>query len=359
MEKIISLEDLGYDDFFESGRKKLESDNSLEVARVTAEHRGAYTVKNADGEYLGKITGKKMFAASLSEDYPAVGDWVLISIPDEKHAVIHAILPRKTTIRRRRGDDEIQVIAANVDVAFVAQAFGRDYNLNRFERYFAIAKDGGVKPVMVLNKTDLISKEELESVKTEIKKRFANVDFIFTSTARDGGLDELSAYMEKRKTYCFLGSSGVGKSTIINGLLGKNLIKINDISSYSERGKHTTTRREMYFLENGGIVIDNPGMREVGLTDMFSGIDDSFDEITNLAEKCKYTDCKHVKEAGCAVLSELESGVLDRNKYLNYLNLRKEAAYYEMNKLERREKDRKFGKFIKKAKERLKKTTAK
>jgi len=162
-------------------------------------------------------------------------------------------------------------------------------------------------------------------------------------------------YITRGRTYCFLGSSGVGKSSLINKLLGRNIIKTEDISLRTGKGKHSTTRREMYFLENGGIVIDNPGMREVGMTDISVGMDNFFDEITSLAKKCKYVDCTHIHELGCEVLVALKSGKLDKNKYLNYLNLRKETEYYEMTKLEKREKNHQFGKFIKKAKKQLKK----
>lgn len=349
------IEDLGYSDFFESNRKKLKLD-SFPVARIMVEYRGAYKVKNMSGEYLAKITGKQMFNALSREDYPAVGDWVVISEADRERAVIRGVLPRRTMIKRKySGRDETQIIATNIDVAFIIESVDRDYNLNRFERYFAIANAGGIKPVIILNKIDLISKKELDSKLAQIKDRFNKVDFIFTSTITDEGLDKLKTYIEKGKTYCFLGSSGVGKSSLINKLLGGNIIKTENISSHTGRGKHVTTNREMYFLENGGIVIDNPGMREVGMTDISVGIDNLFDEITLLAKKCRYADCTHIHEPGCEVLSALESGNLDIGKYSNYINLKKEAEYYEMTKLEKREKDREFGKFIKNAKEELKK----
>jgi len=348
------IEDLGYSVFFESNRKKLKLDG-FSVARVTVEYRGAYKVRNANGEYLAKITGKQMFNASSREDYPAVGDWVAITELDVERAVIREVLPRRTIIKRKySGRNETQIIATNIDVAFVVESVDRDYNLNRFERYFAIAKTGGIKPAIILNKIDLISKEELDSKLAQVKDRFNDVDFIFTSIITDEGLDKLKTYIEKGKTYCFLGSSGVGKSSLINKLLGKNIIKTEDISLHTGRGKHVTTNREMYFLENGGIVIDNPGMREVGMTNTNIGIDNLFDEISVLAKKCRYTDCTHIHEPGCKVLSALESGRLNAGKYSNYINLKKEAEYYEMTNLEKREKDRQFGKFIKNAKEELK-----
>lgn len=326
------------------------------IARVIAEYKGAYKVKNENGEFLAKITGKQMFSALSREDYPAVGDWVVIDELPVKQALIKEILPRKTIIRRKQiSKSEIQIIATNIDVAFIVESIGRDFNLNRFERYIAIAKDGGIKPAIIINKIDLISKEELAEKLNQIKNRFLNVDIIATSIAEKEGIEELKNYIKKDKTYCFLGSSGVGKSSLINKLLGKDFIKTEDISSYSERGKHVTTTRQMYFLENGGIVIDNPGMREVGMTDTGEGIDILFDEIARLSKNCKYKDCTHTHEAGCEVLSAVNSGKIDKNKYQNYLNLKKESEFYEMSEIERKEKDKSFGKFLKNAKKSFKK----
>jgi ribosome biogenesis GTPase len=227
--------------------------------------------------------------------------------------------------------------------------------LNRFERYFAIAEAGGVKPAIILNKIDLLSEEELNEKLIQLNNRFPNIDIISTSVKSDVGLNDLKNYITKGKTYCFLGSSGVGKSSLINKLLGENTIKTEDISLYSNRGKHVTTVRQMYFLENGGIVIDNPGMREIGMSDVGQGIDTFFNEIIDLAKGCRYTDCTHIHESGCKVLEAVKSGKLDKEKYSNYINLKKEADFSEMSDFERREKDREFGNFLKKAKKELKK----
>lgn len=356
----VKIEDLGYSPFFEAERSR-SGLSGFPVARVISESRGAYKVKNEKGEYLAKVTGKQMFQASSREDYPAVGDWVAVTELDDDRAVIHGIVPRLTVIKRKYGDknrssgqDKTQIIAVNIDVAFVVESVDRDYNLNRFERYFAIAESGGVKPAIILNKIDLLSREELDEKLGELRSRFPGIDIISTSTVNNEGLGELKGDISKGKTYCFLGSSGVGKSSLINELLGENAIKTGDISSYSGRGKHITTVRQMYFLKNGGIVIDNPGIREVGMADVSRGVDAFFEEIAALAQKCKFIDCTHTREPGCAVIHAVKSGKLDEGKYSNYINLKKEAEYYEMNEVEKREKDREFGKFVKKAKKELK-----
>ena len=227
MDHPLTLDDLGYDGFFESNR----GTDGLPVARVIVEHKQAYGVKNTEGEYLAKITGKHMFNALSRDDYPAVGDWVAITDLGEERAVIRRVLPRKTILKRKSsGRNEIQIIATNIDTAFAIESADRDYNLNRFERYLAIAQDGGIHAAIVLNKIDLISKDELESRISQIRDRFGDIDFIGTSTLTHEGLDAIKASIAKGKTYCFLGSSGVGKSSLINQLIGQDIIKTSEIS---------------------------------------------------------------------------------------------------------------------------------
>lgn len=356
------MNNLGWDDFFESKKAELEL-SDFSIARVVAEHKGAYRVKNEKGEFLAKVTGRKIFHAKSREDYPAVGDWVAIKEVDENQAVIQTVLPRKSVLRRTFGDksrtgekNDIQIIAANIDVAFIVQSVGRDYNINRFERYFVIAKNAGIKPVMILNKVDLISTEELDLKLLEIKNRLNDVEVVLTSAVNGEGLEKLKGFIERGKTYCFLGSSGVGKSSLINEILEKKSIKTDAIGAHSGRGKHTTTSREMYFSENGSIIIDNPGIREVGMVDAKEGIEDIFEDMETIAGKCKYADCTHVHEPGCEILAALKDGRLDEDRYSNYINMRNENEYLEMNKVEKREKNRQFGKFIKNVKKDLKKS---
>jgi ribosome biogenesis GTPase len=353
--KTINLKDIGYSDYFEDNRKRV-TDNNLSPARIIAEHKELYILRNETSELSAKITGKMMFTASSREDYPAIGDWVLIKILDEKQAIIHEILPRKTVlVRKSTSKSDTQIVASNIDTALIVQSPDRDYNLNRFERYLSLAISGNIEPVIVLNKTDLISDSDLAIKLSEIKRRFKDTDIYTTSTITGKDIVNLKKSIKKGHTYCFLGSSGVGKSSIINMFLGENLIKTGEINLYTNRGKHITTPRELFILEDGGILIDNPGMREIGVLESEAGIKNVFSEISDLAKRCKFSNCNHVNEPGCAVLLAIDSGNLDKSKYDNYIKLIKENEYNTMTRLEKREKDRKFGQFIKTAKRQIKK----
>jgi len=350
----ISLEDLGYVEFFESNRKDLGL-QEYSVARVISEQRGSFTIKNENGEYSAKVKGRKIFHATTREDYPAVGDWVVLNTSDLSHAetaTIQEVLPRKTVLKKKYSNkEEDQVIATNVDGAFIVESVERDYNLNRLERYAVLVQEEGIKSIIVLNKVDLLSEKELQEKLAEIQDRLKSVAVMATSTTTGQGVERFESCIEKGKTYCFLGSSGVGKSSLINRLLGKESIRTQDIGNASGRGMHTTTTRDMYFLENGGIVIDNPGVREVGMVDIDVESGEVFSEIVALSRECKYADCTHTREPKCAVLGAVESGELDRGAYENYVKLKKESDHYAMSKREKRNKDRKFGKFVKKVME--------
>lgn len=327
------------------------------TARVVAQYRGKYRVICNEEESWAEVTGKMMHQAASQADYPVVGDLVNIIELGYGDAVIESILPRKSILARKAaGKDEVQPIAANVDTAFIVQALDRDFNLNRFERYLSMIRANDIKPVLILNKTDLISPAELKEKMMLVEERFKDVTLLTASVLKGDGVENITKSIKKGQIYCLLGSSGVGKSSLINRLLGQELIKTKEISAQTKKGKHVTTHRELFVLSGGGMIIDNPGMREISLADAGEGIADVFSEIEQLGKDCKFVDCTHQMEPGCAVLAAISSGDLDEDKYNNYLKLKKEADFYAMTSLEKRRKDKSFGKMVKTALKQTKKT---
>lgn len=358
-DEILRLGSLGYNQFFENSRLSLGVGIEC-IARVAAEHRGAYEIINLDGELRAVVSGKLMLAASCREDYPAVGDWVAVKGHTDTEKIIENILPRQTMLRKKySGRDEAQLIAANVGVAYIVESLDRDYSINRFERYIVLAREGGVRPVIILNKIDLITNDELSERVNQLKKRFMGIDVICTTTLTKAGVINVSNYIKAGTTYCFLGSSGVGKSTIINKLLDQDSIDTKEIGAKTGRGRHTTTARQMYFMVSGGIIIDNPGSREVGIVGLGGDAKDVFLDIYKYSHNCRFKDCNHQNETGCAVQAAIESGLIDTMQYENYQKLQKEAEHYELSTYGRRQKEKKFGKFIKNAKVDLKKYSPK
>ena len=349
-DKLSQLKALGYDQFFEDNRQKLGVDIDY-IARVTTEHKGAYGIISPSGEYRAAVSGKIMLNAVCRENYPGVGDWVIIKDSPDGLKVIEDILPRQTILRKKySGKDEMQLIAANVKLAFIVESMDRDYNINRLERYIVLAQEGGVQPVIILNKSDLITKSELAERIMQLRERFGGIEILHTSTLADDGMQALQDYVQPGITYCFLGSSGVGKSSLINGLLDHDTIETKSIGIKTGRGRHTTTAREMYFTNRGEIIIDNPGSREVGVANFKSGSKDTFTDIEDYSKSCKFNDCKHINEYGCAVLDAVKNGRIDAGRYENYLKLQKEVAYSVMTSYDKRQKNKRFGRFIKKAK---------
>lgn len=344
----MKLEDLGYNDKLE----KLRSENDFhhfEMGRVISEHKERYIVKTVNGESEAEITGNLRFTAKSREDFPAVGDWVALTMHDSDFSIIHGILPRFSVISRQAVGrfGEIQIIATNIDYALLLQAADRDFNINRLERYLTVCHTSGVNPVIVLSKIDLTDRHRKDELMESIRARIKNVPVIAISNESHDGYDQLEAIIEKGKTYCLLGSSGVGKSTLLNNLSGKPLMQTGAISQSTNKGRHVTSHRELIILENGGILIDNPGMREVGITDSAGGLEITFDLIARYAQRCKFKDCTHTYEKGCSVVEALEKGEIDGASYDNYLKMEKERAYFESTVAERRKKDKDFGKMLK------------
>ncbi|WKZ65834.1 MAG: ribosome small subunit-dependent GTPase A [Flavobacteriales bacterium] len=350
----MTLEDLGYTDALERYRTE-HGLGGFETGRVVAEHKERYVVRTTDGDLEAEIIGKLRAMARDRHDFPAVGDWVAIKVHEPGHATIHHVYPRSSVIARKAigGHGGDQIIAANIDHAFLVQALDQDFNINRLERYLTICHASGVGPIIVLTKTDLFEPEQVEQQKEQVRARIPNVPLIALSNLQQDGSEPLQRMMEHGKTYCLLGSSGAGKSSLINNLIGSGTMLTGTISGSTGKGRHITSHRELFVMPTGGIIIDNPGMREVGVTDVERGLDVTFDAIAALAKNCKFSDCTHTSEVGCAVLSALQRGELDEASYANYQKMKDEAAHYRTTVAERRGKDKAFWKMLKRYKKDL------
>jgi ribosome biogenesis GTPase len=328
----------------------LERLKKFEIARVIAVHKDSYTVSNGVVDVLAELVGKIIFSASSPVDYPSVGDWVLANFYDEdSFGIIHEVLSRKSLLKRKTPGKKVdyQLIAANIDVAFIVQSLNDNFNLRRLERYLVMVNESKIKPIVLLSKSDLLSGDDIAKRINEIKKIMPSLEIVTFSNENESGLDSVKAIMQPCHTYCLLGSSGVGKTTLINNLIGKSIYKTKKVSKKESKGRHATTHRQLIKLDSGAMVIDTPGMRELGNFSVETGLDETFSEIISLARKCRFSDCSHVEEKGCAVLEAVEKGLLSADRYQNYIKMNKESNYNEMSYLEKRKKDKQFGKFIK------------
>jgi ribosome biogenesis GTPase len=345
---MITLQELGYNEFFENKRRDLAL-NDFDIARVTSEHKERYIVRNESAEYEAEIIGNLRYTAEKRSDFPAVGDWVACSEYDEQKMLIHALIPRRNILERRAAGKkgEAQIIAANVDFGLIVQAVCEDFSINRIERYMTVCINANVTPVLILNKTDLIEESDLKQKVNQIEKRLSDLRIIPFSNETKRGFDELTDMLERSKTYALLGSSGVGKSSLVNNISGQFLMKTNSISNSTKKGRHVTSHRELIILETGGVLIDNPGMREVGITDQTEGLEETFTFIFELANSCKYKDCTHTAENGCAVIQALNSGKLGQETYEQYLKMERERTHFESSAIDIKRKEKELGKVLK------------
>jgi ribosome biogenesis GTPase len=356
----MKLEALGYNETHEKFRIENKLD-AFEVARVVAEHKERYVVRTEAGEYDAEVTGNLRFSARSREDFPAVGDWVALIRADADFGIIHSVFPRSTVLSRQAvgKPGERQVIAANIDCALVVQAADRDFNINRLERYLTISYEAKAEPAIVLTKTDLIGPERLHEILEQIKRRIEGVQVFPISNATEEGLGAVRTFIRKGRTYCLLGSSGVGKSTLMNILSGRTVMETGSISTSTNKGRHVTSHRELTILDGGGILIDNPGMREIGIADATGGLETTFDRIISYSGQCKFSDCTHTSETGCAVIEAVERGDIDMATYQNYLKMEREKAHFDLTVSEKRKKEKEFGKMMKNFKNDIQKVSAK
>ena len=324
-----ALEAFGFSGRFEAALNELEIP-SPDVGRVAAQHRHTYVVWTAGGELRVEVS-PRLRKSGVPADLPAVGDWVAIVTQPPGPPAIDAVLDRATRFSRNVAGDrtEEQVLAANVDVIFLVSALTTELNLRRIERYLTIAWDSGARPVIVLNKSDLCFEIEIATALEEVEAVAPLVDIVVTSTVTGAGMDDFRAQLRPGQTGALLGSSGVGKSSLVNHLLGRDAMAV-DRTRNDDKGRHTTTHRELVLLPSGGLLLDTPGMREMQLWDAGDGLDAAFRDITDLAAECRFSDCSHRSEPGCAVNGAVEEGRLDRARLDSFLKLQKELRYHEV-----------------------------
>jgi ribosome biogenesis GTPase len=313
------------------------------LARVTAVHRGQCVVRNEHGEIPAKATRKFMDATESAIDMPCVGDWVCVEYPEgEDAATIHTVLPRKSFLRRKSAGKSLtfQMIATNIDMAFIVQSCHYDFNVSRLERYLVMASEGQVEPLLVLTKTDLVTETALAQSIAAIRAAGITARIIALSNVTGAGLDQIKEVMRFGKTYCLVGSSGVGKSTLINRLTGAHTVKTGSVSDSGE-GRHITVRRHLILLDQGAMLIDTPGMREVGILVASEEMEDTFDDIQQLSPDCRFSNCGHSNEPGCAVLQAIADGTLQQERYQNYRKLKTESASHETGVTDKRRKGKK------------------
>lgn len=316
----------------------------LTPARVTAVFSDRYQIITEHGEKEGRMSGKMIFESVYAAKNPAIGDWVAVEFNPNGPCIIKSVLPRESCLQRQGvyGEVEAQVIGTNVDKCLLVQSLLGDFNIARLDRYVTMVWDSGSTPVIVLTKADLLGEEETLEKVDQVRNSFFGIEVLAISSLTKQGVEELTEILEPSRTYMVMGSSGVGKSTLLNVLIGEEVMATAEVREDDQMGRHTTTHRQMFMLNNGAIYIDTPGMREVGLFS-YDGLDQTFNDVSQIANNCKFTNCTHDDEPGCAVREALETGVLSEDRWKSYIKLKKEERVYDL-------KQRRLNKKIEKAK---------
>lgn len=348
------LVSLGFDEWFQ---ENYTPDENFSFTRIIEVNRGSYKISNGVKESVAELSGKFLFNVDNSLDYPTVGDWVLAQLFDDSIGMIHSLLPRKSVIKRLNSGKgiEFQLIASNVDYSFILQSLNSNFDINRLERYLIMVNESGITPIILLTKMDLISEEQLCEIREQLEQYKKMYQIFLISNLTGEGLEELKKVLISGKTYSILGSSGVGKTTLLNNLIGEELFDVNEIREKDGKGKHTTTKRQLVCLSTGAILIDTPGMRELGNFDISTGLEETFDKISYYTSRCRFNDCTHTQEIGCAVLNAIENGDVSEKQYANFIKIQKEADFYKMSSYDKRQKGKKFKKQYKAYKKTMRK----
>ncbi|HHY26113.1 MAG TPA: ribosome small subunit-dependent GTPase A [Desulfitobacterium dehalogenans] len=327
------LKELGWNDAL-SHRFHPYLERGFYPGRVSAEYRNRFKVWTELGEVWAVISGKMRYAALERSDFPAVGDWVVLEYRaesmmdhEDQDAVIQSILPRKSKFSRKVAGktSEEQIVATNIDTVFLVNALNLDFNVRRIERYLTLAWESGANPVIVLSKTDLC--DDVQEKIGQVQNAAPGVDILPISCATGDGISAVTATIQQGQTIALLGSSGVGKSTLVNYLLGQNIQITYEVRDKDSRGRHTTTARELFLLPQGGVLIDTPGMREIQLIGSGEGLNEAFEDITAYARNCRFSDCQHEREPGCAVQKAIAEGIISEERYESFKKLQRESRY--------------------------------
>lgn len=346
---MSDLKSIGYSSWFESRAddKKIAAHG---VARVVSVHKDSYTVTKGGEAIFAELSGNLLYSTESASDLPTTGDWVYADFfDDDTHAIIYGVFPRKTLLKRKAAGKlvDFQLIAANIDVAFIVQSLNENLNIRRLERYLVMVNDAGIEPVILLSKCDLVSSDELSEIKNKISSIAPEITMLEFSNLNKDNIDSIISLLKPEHSYCLLGSSGVGKTTLLNSLIGKEIFETKSVSKVQSKGRHTTTSRQLICLDGGAMIIDTPGMRELGSMSVDDGLDETFSEILTLSKMCKFSNCSHSTEEGCAILAAISAGELSEERYRNYQKMKKESDFNEMSYSEKRKKDKSFAKLIK------------